>query len=53
MKNMQEFREWLFVPTTVQNHLTALTNFSLKKVNSLVSFEPWYIWGELEVVKQA
>ncbi|MBL8099463.1 MAG: hypothetical protein JNK81_09785 [Anaerolineales bacterium] len=57
MKKMQDFREWLFIPskdsTNVQQHLLNLANFSPKQFKSLVAFEPWFIWGENEIATQA
>ena len=48
MKTMQDFRDSLFVEDKVtaplQNPLATLTHFSREQVNSIVAFEPWYIW---------
>lgn len=57
MKPMQDFHDTLFVEkeskTPLQNHLTSLTNFKRSQINSLVQFDPWYLWVETELVKQA
>lgn len=57
MKKMQDFHNKLLVEgevtTLPQNHLASLTNFKRSQINSLVQFDPWYLWGEAEVVKQA
>lgn len=48
MKKMQDFREWLFLPTqestTVQKRLVALTRIRHADIDAVAEFQPWYIW---------
>jgi len=48
MKHMQNFRDWLSVanavPTSLQNHLTALTRLDRVQLSSAAGGLGWFQW---------